>query len=245
MTKFGKALKSINIDKLMADIQKQLKRKPKRYRPKMTEKEHLRRQKKARYEWYKRERNTHGYTVYYDRKRKGWFYRDEFGNRYGYRNSKDLGYDSRDKAINAIQRKYRKKLKEQREYLNQQTQQQQRVNTQEFFPSLKVLNWKPTGEALYLEFYRDYTDNLSQTAIYMAFELDKRRANAIFNLVGHTKEWFYSEDHKDGLAIQAFIEHLGLHIVYDNDGKSTGAMTDAEWTIYHHLYGEEENEEEE
>lgn len=243
MSKFGKALKPINVDKLMADIQTQLQR-PKKYRPKkMTEEEHARRQRKARYNWYKRERNTHGYTVYYDRKRKGWFYRDNFGNRYGYRNSKDRGYDSRDKAINAIQRKYRKKLRKQKEYIDQQTQIQQTEHTREMFPSLTILNWKPTGEALYAEFYKDWTENLSQTALYVAFELDKNRAHVTFNLVGHTKDWFNDDGHKDGLAIQEFIDHLHLHIVYDNDDKSTGAMTDAEWAIYQHLYGEEEEEE--
>lgn len=243
MSKFGKALKPVNVDQLMADIQQQI-TKPKKYRPKkMTEEEHARRKRKARYEWYKRKRNKHGYTVYYDRKRKGWFYRDNYGNRYGFRNSKDRGYDSRDKAIDAIQRKYRKKLKQQREYLNQQTQQQQTEHTREVFPSLTVLNWKPTGEALQAEFYKDWTDNLSQTAIYVAFELDKNRAHAIFNLVGHTEEWFNDEGHKDGLAIQAFIEHLGLHIVYDDDGLSKGAMTDTEYKTYTHYFGEEEEEE--
>lgn len=243
MSKFGKALKPVDVDKLIDFVKTEIQKKPKRYRPKMTEEEYARRRRKARYEWYKRERDTHGYTVYYDRKRKGWFYRDNFGNRYGYRNSKDRGYDSRDKAINAIQRKYRKKLKQKREYINQQTQQQQTTHTQEIFPSLTVLNWKPTGEELYSEFYKEWTENLSQTALYVAFELDKNRAHAIFNLVGHTEAWFNDEGHKDGLAIQAFIEHLGLHIVYDNDGKSTGAMTDSEWTIYQHLYGEQEEEE--
>lgn len=243
MSDFGKSLKPVNIDRLIDFIKTETQKKPKKYRPKMTEEEHARRQKKARYAWYKRERDKHGYTVYYDRKRKGWFYSDNFGNRYGYRNSKDRGYDSRDKAIGAIQRKYRKKLKQQREYINQQTQQQQTEHIREIFPSLTVLNWKPTGEELYSEFYKDWTENLSQTALYVAFELDKNRAHAIFNLVGHTEEWFNNDGHKDGLAIQAFIEHLGLHIVYDDDGKSTGAMTDSEWKIYQHLYGEEEEEE--
>lgn len=119
MSKFGKALKPVDVDRLIDFVKTEIQKKPKRYRPKMTEEEYARRRRKARYKWYKRERNTHGYTVYYDRKRKGWFYRDNFGNRYGYRNSKDRGYDSRDKAINAIQRKYRKKLKEQKEYLEE------------------------------------------------------------------------------------------------------------------------------
>lgn len=244
MSKFGKALKPVDVDKLIDFVKKEV-NKP--YKPRKTKIElpevKAKRQRKARYEWYKRERDKHGYTVYYDRNRKGWFYRDNLGNRYGYRGSKDRGYDSRDKAIDAIQRKYRKKLREQREYIEHQTQQQQITHTQEIFPSLTVLNWKPTGEELQAEFYSEWTDNLSQTAIYVAFEFDKHRAHAIFNLVGHTKEWFYSEEHKDGLAIQEFIEHLGLHIVYDDDGKSTGAMTDAEWKIYQHLYGEEEEEE--
>lgn len=243
MNKFGKALKPFDIDKVIDYVKKEINKpyKPKRTTLELPEIKAIR-QRKARYEWYKRERNTHGYTVYYDRKRKGWFYRDEFGNRYGYRNSKDRGYDSRDKAINAIQRKYKKKLKEQKEYLGQQIRQQQAIHTREVFPSLTVLNWKPTGEALYIEFYRDYSDNLSQTALYVAFELDKNRSNAIFNLVGHTEDWFNDEGHKDGLAIQAFIDYLHLHIVYDDNGLSTGAMTDSEYAIYQHLYGEEEEE---
>lgn len=115
MNKFGKALKPINVDQLMADIQKVVK-KPKKYRPKkMTEEEHIRRQKKARYEWYKRERDKHGYTVYYDRKRKGWFYKDVFGNRYGRYGSKDNGFSDRDKAINAIQRRHKKLVKQMNE----------------------------------------------------------------------------------------------------------------------------------
>ena len=240
MNKFGKALKPVNVDRLMANIQQELQKKTKKYKPKMTEAEIKRRKKKKLLDWYKRERNTHGYTVYYDRKRKGWFYRDKYGNRYGYRNSKDRGYDSRDKAINAIQRKYRKKLKEQKEYLEKTRQQQQELHTREMFPSLTVLNWKPTGEDLQAEFYKNWTENLSQTAIYVAFELDKCRPHAIFNLVGHTKEWFENTGHKDGLAIQEFIEYLGLHIIYDEEGKSKGAMDDTEYAIYQHLYGEEE-----
>lgn len=242
MNKFGRALKPVDVDRLMANIQKELQKRPKRYRPKMTEEAKSRRKKKKLYEWYKKERDTHGYTVYYDRKRKGWFYRDKYGNRYGYRNSKDRGYDSRDKAINAIQRKYRKKLKEQKEYYEQQINQEQEINTREIFPSLTVLNWKPTGEDLEAEFYKDWTDNLSQTAIYVAFELDKNRAHAIFNLVGHNRAWFEDTGHKDGLAIQEFIEYLGLHIIYDDNGISKGAMDSTEYEIYQHLYGKEDEE---
>ena len=120
MSDFGKSLKPVNVDRLINFVKNEVNKpyKPRRTSLKLPEIK-ARKQRQKRYEWYKRERNSHGYTIYYDRNRKGWFYRDDFGNRYGYRGSKDRGYDSRDKAINAIQRKYKKRLKEQKAYLEE------------------------------------------------------------------------------------------------------------------------------
>lgn len=113
MNNIGKAIKAgaLDIPRIMETLQKAVKK----YRPKMTETEKSRRKRKENYEWYKKEKDHHGFTVYYDRYRKGWFYHDAFGNRYGRYGSKDTGFDSRDKAISAIRRKYKKLKKEMNE----------------------------------------------------------------------------------------------------------------------------------
>lgn len=112
MTKFGKSLKPVNVDRLIDFIKTETQKKPKKYRPKMTEEESTTRRKKTKYSPSRRGRNLHGYTVYYDRKRKGWFYRDKEGNIYGYRGSKDKGFSHKKNAIDALQRRWRKEQKQ-------------------------------------------------------------------------------------------------------------------------------------
>jgi len=111
MSKFGKALKPVNVDQLINFIKEETNPyKPRKTSLKLPEVKPRRKAKKIKV-YHKRERNLHGYTVYYDRNRKGWFYRDEEGNRYGIRGSKDKGFSHKKNAIDALQRKWRKDQK--------------------------------------------------------------------------------------------------------------------------------------
>lgn len=112
MSEFGRALKPVDVDKLIDYVRKEVNKpyKPKRTSLKLPE-IHTRKRKKTKI-YSKRHRELHGYTVFYDRNRKGWFFRDEEGNRHGFRGSLDKGYASKKKAIDAAQRYWRKKQKE-------------------------------------------------------------------------------------------------------------------------------------
>lgn len=59
------------------------------------------------WKWYQSHKESTNATVYYDRNRKGWFFRigEE---RHGYRGSLDKGYESRAKAIEALKRFFKK-----------------------------------------------------------------------------------------------------------------------------------------
>lgn len=112
MSKFGKALKPVDVDRLINFVKNKVNKpyKPRRTSLKLPEVKPRRKAKKGRV-YHKRERDTHGYTLYYDRNRKGWFYRDEEGNRYGVRGSKDKGFAHKKNAIDALQRRWRKEQK--------------------------------------------------------------------------------------------------------------------------------------
>lgn len=223
MNNIGKALKGgLDVPHIMTQLQKAIKK----YRPKMTEEEKGRRRRKENFEWYKKNRDYHGFTVYYDRNRKGWFYRDVLGNRYGFRGSKDRGFDSRDKAISAIRRRWKKVQKTSDD--NARVEKPILEYDKPLF--IEQLHWKPTGEDLRSAFYKSMRID-SSTAIYWAFRLDKMRTNAIFELVGKTRAWFLNE-HGDGLKIQDFIDYLGLHIIYNKDGISLGALDDSDYEMY-------------
>ena len=62
---------------------------------------------KKLFNWYKDIKKYADISVYYDRLRKGWFFRigEE---RHGYRGSLDKGYESRQKAIEAMKRYFKK-----------------------------------------------------------------------------------------------------------------------------------------
>lgn len=59
------------------------------------------------WQWYKDNRAAENVTVYYDRNRRGWFFKAN-NERHGFRNSKDIGYSSRAQAIEGLKRYIKK-----------------------------------------------------------------------------------------------------------------------------------------
>ena len=169
------------------------------------------------WQWYLSNRTAENVTVYYDKNRRGWFFKAN-NERHGYRGSKDVGYSSRAQAIEGLKR-----------YIKKNTVTVEEVNLDDDGTINLVQSFKYNSitRRRILRVKKDCYghSNPTSSSYWVARFIDSENYSGnTFTVTGLKKRWIEEED-ENTFSLLKLFHKLGYEPMYDEDNECIG-LTD-------------------
>lgn len=166
------------------------------------------------WQWYLDKKRDLQATVYYDRYRKGWFFKIN-EERHGYYGSKDIGYNSRADAIKGLKRYYNAHNKDDIGYIDDGDDDDLVISIKydvHSIASAKIRQYR-------IEKYGHKMPSSSSRWVDFIEALD---GNRNFNVTEFNRRDMEMTNPGSTFSFKGLLEHLGYTIVYNEDDTVKG-----------------------